>query len=108
MRKSSARLRFSPRPRSIRAVRRFSFQGSVDYIENNAGSLETRMGQLEFRTELQNSDSFEVQYSSYYEFLDDEFEIVEDEIFIPVGGYNFHDMRYMYRFGSQRRMSRAW
>jgi len=105
IRKNHAQLRFSPRPRSIAAVRRFSFQGTIDYYENNVGVLETRTAQFEFRTEFQNSDSFEVQYSNYYEFLDDDFEIVEDEIIIPTGGYNFQDMRYMYRFGPQRRMS---
>jgi hypothetical protein len=104
IRKSRAQLRFSPRPRSIAAVRRFSFQGNINYYENNARVLETRMAQFEFRTEFQNSDSFEVQYSNYYEFLDEDFEI-EDEIVIPIGGYNFHEMRYMYRFGPQRRMS---
>ena len=38
----TARLRFSPRPKSIKAVRKFTWQANFDYFENGAGVLETR------------------------------------------------------------------
>ena len=37
-------VRFSPRPESIAAVRRFSWQGQFDYTTSRAGVLETRQG----------------------------------------------------------------
>ena len=42
MRRSSGLLRFSPRPTSSTVVRKYSWQGSIDYVENGAGRLETR------------------------------------------------------------------
>jgi hypothetical protein len=104
MRKNYAKFRFSPRPRSIRAIRQFGFEGSFNHISNLDGLLETRLGRFEFNTQFESGDRFEVAYTDNYEYLDEEFEIVEDEIFIPIGGYSFGDWRYMYRFGPQRRV----
>jgi hypothetical protein len=42
MRKSSAQLRFSPRPRSSRLVRRYSWTGAGTYIENADGRVDAR------------------------------------------------------------------
>jgi hypothetical protein len=100
MRKSHAQLRFSPRPRSIQSVRKFSFEGNFDYITNNQGLLETKKGRLEFKTEFERGDRFEINYTRYYEFLDEEFDITDDVI-IPIGGYDFEDVRYSYMFGPQ-------
>jgi hypothetical protein len=104
MRKSSGTFRFSPRPRSIRSIRQFGFEGKIDYITNLAGLLETRVGRFEFSTQFENGDRFEISRSDDYEYLDEEFEIVEDEIYIPIGAYRFGEWRYMYRFGPQRRV----
>ena len=41
-RRTFASAQFSPRPRSIQAVRQFTWGGSLDYIENGAGQVETR------------------------------------------------------------------
>jgi hypothetical protein len=104
MQKSAARFRFSPRPKSIPAIRKVNFEGSFDYITNNERLLETRRAQVEVRTELESGDHFTVEYTNNYEFLDEEFEIADDVI-LPVGGYNFQTMRYSYRFGPQRSIS---
>jgi hypothetical protein len=102
--KTSAELRFSPRAPSIPAVRKFNFEGSFDYVTNTEGLVETRRGQLEFRTDLENGDFFRVQYTRRYEYLVEDFEIADD-IFLPIGGYDFQNLRYTYRLGPQRPMS---
>jgi hypothetical protein len=103
MRKNFAKFRFSPRPRSIRAIRQFGFEGSFNHITDLDGLLETRLGRFEFNTQFESGDRFEVSFTDNYEYLDDEFEIYDDVI-IPIGGYSFGDWRYMYRFGPQRRV----
>ena len=103
-RRDFVQARFSPRPRSMESIRKWGIEGSFDYIANTDGTLETRRGQVEVRTELENGDNFTVEYGNNYEFLDEEFEIADD-IILPVAGYNFQNMRYSYRFGPQRSVS---
>jgi hypothetical protein len=103
MRKSSGRLRFSPRP-DIQAIRKIDFQGRFDYITNTAGILETRTAQVEAQTDLESGDHFSIEYTNNHEYLDEAFEIADD-IFLPIGGYDFQTMRYSYRFGPQRSVS---
>ena len=56
-RRSYATGRFSPRPRSIDAIRQFRLEGSFDYILTaDTGQVETRQTQLGFSTEFENSD----------------------------------------------------
>ena len=96
--------RFSPRPYSIQAIRRFVFEGELDYIEGaSSGQVETRRFQGAFRTEFDNSDQATVEYTHNYEFLPEPFEIAEG-IVLPVGGYRFHDVRLSYQLGGQRKV----
>ncbi len=104
MRRTFAQLRFSPRPRSIKAVRRFSWIGSMLYIENGARRLETRDGNGEFAIEFQNSDRFSVNYGTNYEFLPRPFRIAPG-VTVPVGGYDFDSVRVGFTLGSQRKQS---
>jgi hypothetical protein len=100
-RRNFAQARFSPRP-PIAAIRRFVFQGEFDYIEGEpSGILETRRLQGRFATEFQVGDEARVEYNRQYEFLPEEFEISEG-VLLPVGGYDFEDVRFVYRFGPQR------
>ncbi len=102
--KNRGEFRFSPRPRSIEAVRRFTFEGSFDYITDTDWFLETRTESFQFRTEFESGDFARFEYKRFYDFLTEEWE-VSDGIFLPIGGYNFQDFSYMYRFGPQRRIS---
>ncbi len=100
-RRSYAQARFSPRP-DIAAIRRFVFQGEFDYIEGEpTGILETRRLQGRFQIDFQSSDEARVEYNRQYEFLPEEFEI-SDGVMLPVGGYDFEDVRVVYRLGPQR------
>ena len=104
-RQSRAQVQFTPRPRGIRAIRRFQFRGDIDYLTNEStGILETRDIGTEFEIEFENTDRFSVNASDKYEFLFEEFEI-SDGVTLPAGGYSFRDVRVNYRMGPQRRVS---
>ncbi len=102
--RNRGKMRFSPRPASIAAVRKFSFEADLDYIENGSGSLETRAGIGSFGIEFQSGDKWNIQYTSNYEFLVAPFEIARNVI-LPVGGFNFGGVRTTYELGRQRRVS---
>ena len=102
--RSFGSFRFSPRPHSIAAIRRFLSEARFDYYESRAGVVETRLAQGTFGIELENSDEFSAEYTRSYEFLDKPFNISPD-VTIPVGGYRFQDILATYRFGRQRVLS---
>jgi len=95
---------YSPRPAGIAAVRQFSFSGSLDYILNGSGQIETRILQGRFRTSLESSDSFSASIQQDYELLTQPFQIAP-EVAIPVGGYEFQDYSVSYSMGPQRRFT---
>ena len=103
-RRSFGSFRFSPRPRSIAAVRKFLFEGSLDYIADGAGLLETRLQQGIFGIEFENGDRFFAGATDNYEFLKEPFDIHKD-VTIPIGGYSFTDARVVYALGQQRGVS---
>ncbi len=103
-RKSEGSVRFSPRPRAIEAVRKFTWEGSYSYITDAAGIVETRGAQGRFETEFESSDTLEVSYTDTYDFLKEPFTIAPDTT-IPVGGYDFWNARAFVRFGQQRRVA---
>jgi len=103
MQRSFAQFRFSPRPAGIASVRQFNFTGSVNYIENGAGALETREQTGTFQTELANDDSTSITYTRSYEFLPEPFRIAPG-ITLPVGGYGFDDVALSYNMAQQRRV----
>jgi hypothetical protein len=104
IRKTSVGARFSPRPESLEAVRKFDFEGSYDYYETTAGEVETELFGFEFRTHFESSDMANVGYGRNYEVLFEPFEIVEG-VFIPVGAYEFDRYSASYWFGRQRPVS---
>jgi hypothetical protein len=104
MRRSFGQLRFSPRPRSFPSVRKFSWIGSLTYIEDGSGRLETREAEGQFGAELQSGDQLNVSYSANYEGLFEPFRIAPG-VTLPIGGYNFANARASYTFGQQRAAS---
>src|SRR5262249_146723 len=73
IRRSYGLFRFSPRTRRIRAVRKLSWTGSMTYIEDGAGRVQTRQGDGEFAVEFQNSNRLSLAYSAVHEFLPNPF-----------------------------------
>ena len=102
-RRTFATGQYSPRPRSIEAVRQFTVGGSIDFIETTAGLLETRIAQARFQTEFENSDRLGADVQQSYEFLAEPFDIA-DGVTIPPGPYDFRDFFTSYSLGAQRRM----
>ena len=103
-RRSYVYTQFSPRPEGIEAVRQFTWGASVDYIENGAGQIETRILSGRFQTSFENSDSLSADVQQDYELLTEPFEIT-DEVTLPIGGYTFRDFQVSYRMGPHRRVA---
>ena len=104
-RRSYATGRFSPRPSSIEAVRQFRLEGSFDYILTaDTGYVETRQTQLAFVTEFESSDRLAVSAADNYELLVAPFEAATG-VTLPVGGYGFRDVEFLYAPGLQRRLN---
>jgi hypothetical protein len=100
-----ASARFSPRARRhFKGVRQFTYQGSLEYIQNAAGQLESRSQTGRFAVERQNSDLFVVEGGTNYELLVSPFAIAPG-VRIPVGGYDFNDVTFSYQLGQQRRLN---
>jgi hypothetical protein len=102
--KSFVAARFSPRPRSSRLVRKYSYEANIEYFENGAGQLESRQLVGRFSTEFNNSDRFSIEYNDNYELLVDPF-TVQRGVVIPRGGYGFEDLTVSFNFGQQRPVS---
>ena len=106
VRRTFAQARFSPRPASnhMTRIRRFVYQGSVEYIENNAGRLDYREQQGQFQIEFQNSDRASLDYTRDYEFIPEDFRIARG-VTVPLGAYLYQDLRASYSLGPQHRLS---
>ena len=100
-RRDSAFVRFSPRPKASKAIRRFTWDASFDYITDPQGRLESRYAEGAFRTEMENGDGLSVEYASNFEALTSPFSVAEN-VTIPVGDYTFPEVRALYWFGPQR------
>jgi hypothetical protein len=103
MRRNGAQLRFSPRPKRARVIRRFRYQANLSTVENGNGQLESREREGEFAIEFQSGDQFQLGYSSQYELLLAPF-LIAPTVVIPVGAYDFADGRITMNFGRHRRL----
>jgi hypothetical protein len=104
IRKNYGLARFSPRPKSIKSIRKFSGIGQFTYVEDAAGSLTTRLSDGEFAIEFQNSDRFSVGVQDDYELVTRAFAVVPGAI-IRAGSYDFTVGRIGYVMGQQRPVS---
>jgi hypothetical protein len=101
LRRTFGEFRFSPRLQRSASIRRLSWTGSVNYIENGAGLVETRERIGEFAVEFQNGDRFSLEHTGSYEFLSRRFRIAPG-ISLPKGGYHFDDVAVRFNLGQQR------
>ena len=74
-RRSYVHAQYSPRPAGIEAVRQFTWAGSLDYITNGAGQIETRILSGRFQTSFENSDSLSADILQDYELLTEPFDL---------------------------------
>jgi hypothetical protein len=103
-RRTYGSLRYSPRPKGIKSVRQFTWEGSVEYFLNGAGNVESRQQTAHFSSEFENSDRFTLDVNRNYELLLRPFTIARG-VTIPIGGYGFNDATLSYSLGQQRRAS---
>lgn len=105
-RRSLALARVSPRPKNIPLVRRFTYQGSADYITTPSGRLQSEEFKGAFIAELSNGDVFNGEVSQAFERLDAPFTVARG-VKIPVGSYRYNLAKATYTFGTQRPVSGA-
>jgi hypothetical protein len=103
--RSFGQLRFSPRPTRIKSVRKFTWDGSGEYIVNGAGSVESKVQNAHFGVEFENSDQISAEVTRDYELLFQPFTIAGSTLAVPRGGHTFTDLQASYGFGAQRRAS---
>jgi len=103
IRKSHGLFRFSPRPAGRRRVRRYNWTTTGNYIENNAGRVDTRSFSSNLTLEFQNSDQVYGGLVSTYEFLPQPLHIVG--LVVPSGGYDYATGTVGVNFGRQRKIS---
>ena len=101
-RETQATARFSPRPESIEAIRRLSFEARLDHLELIKDQLVgSREGGAKFQIEFESSDVFDLTYTDSYEFLKEDFPINPD-VTVPPGRYAFQDVEVGFSLGLHR------
>ena len=103
-RRAAADLRFSPRPKARGPVRQYTYDVNAEYIENNAGHLDSRSATGHVGIEFANSDQVTVEINNNYEGLLRPFTVATGVV-LPAGGYGFNDAVIRYQGGQQRRAS---
>ena len=105
IRRNMAQVRFSPRPRSSRIVRRYEYSTSIDHFTRlSDGQLDTSVIEGTFGVEFQTSDVLTVQLLNNAERLTEPYEVFGD-IEIPAGRYDFRNVSATYELGTQRPLS---
>jgi hypothetical protein len=97
-------LRFSPRIRSVRSLRKLGWTAEYDRFVNGNRVLETGFATGNFRIDFSSSDVLSVTVRNDYEFLTIPFRIARDVI-LPIGSYGFNDAVIAYTIGPQRPIS---
>lgn len=96
--------RFSPRPKVVHHVRKYTYQTAYEYYENGEGRVESRQATGRFNVEFNNSDTFNVEANANYDYLATPFRPNVGSV-IPIGGYHYNDATVSYNMGQQRRLS---
>lgn len=102
--KTAGSLRFSPRPTSIEAIRKLTWDVAVDHYADGSGSMQSRRQSASFDVEMENSDRFSASVQREFERIDDAFPISSEFMIMP-GRYDFWSRRLSYTSGPQRRIS---
>jgi hypothetical protein len=101
---TQAEVGYNPRP-GISWIRQFNISGTLDYLANREGLLETREGQFSFSTDLQSGDVLGMDFSRNYERLVRPFRIAGDGGTVPVGAYHFNEFSARYTAYRGRRIT---
>jgi hypothetical protein len=103
--RSLADVRFSPRPKASKLVRKYDYSISYDqYVRASDGLLETQLADATFGIEFQSSDRFNVQFLDEFERLTETFKVFS-HVEIPAGEYPFRNFHAEYMLGTQHVLS---
>jgi hypothetical protein len=98
-------LRFSPRLRNNRYIRKLTWQGTFDYVTDAAvTTVENRSIDGSFGIEFHSGDQATVGYVDEYEWLPQNFRIAPG-VTVPKGGYKNRTASASYSLANQRRIS---
>ena len=103
-RRAYAMARFSPRPRHVPGVRKFSWQASADHITGARGGLQTEEFRGAFVTEFNTGDFLAAEVTKNFEQITIPFEVARN-VRVPRGGYHFAQGRLSYQVAPQRRVN---
>ena len=104
-RRTHGQARFSPRTPRSRLVRKLSWQGSLDYVEDEARTVvQNRSMSGNFDMEFNSGDALAVDYVRDYELIPRAFTI-SSGVIVPAGGYDYSNVRLAYNIGQQRKVS---
>jgi hypothetical protein len=104
-RRSYATARFSPRTPRSELVRKLTWEGSLDYVENAARTtVQNRETAGTFNVEFNSGDYLGAEYREEYEFVPLDFTIAPGVV-VPSGGYDFSTLRLSYTVSQQRKVS---
>lgn len=96
--------RFSPRPNTRGAVRKYTMEGNAEYFIDGAGNTESSQQTGHVDVEFNNSDRLTTELAYNFERLVRPFAIARG-VTIPAGSYDFDNAVVSYAFGQQRRAS---
>jgi len=104
-RSSYGLIRFSPRPKNSRRVRKYTYTASIDYITDaRVAFVQDKTLEGIFNIEYQNGNNFNVDFVRSYELVRAPFSINPGTI-VPAGGYDYDTLRTYYSIGQQKRIS---
>jgi hypothetical protein len=105
VRRNMAEARFSPRPETVKLVRKYEYSVAVDqYARVSDGLLETRVIDAVLGMEFDSSDRFALTLSDITEGLSEPYEVAEG-VEIPIGEYRFKNLNARYDLGPQHFLS---
>ncbi|HWP85655.1 MAG TPA: DUF5916 domain-containing protein, partial [Terriglobia bacterium] len=89
LQRTQATVAFRPRP-NLPVIREVQFTGSADYIADQDGALDTRIGQAGLGFEFHNGDLWTLEFSNHFERLREPFRISGEGGTVPAGDYNWN------------------
>ena len=105
--RSHARFSFSPRPKNMPRIRRFTYTGDIEYFGDPSGPKVQNRDQAGIvKIDYASGDSLQVEATRSLETVDAPFTVAKN-VRIPVDGYHYTLVQGSYRFGSQRKVSGA-
>ncbi len=104
MKRSSGRLRYSPRPASIASIRSFNYQLRHSYLADTDWGIQSRVTNLIFEILFENTDTLRFRYAREFERVDEPFLLAETAVIAP-GDYTANEGNLAYTFGPRRRLS---